>query len=74
MVNTPEDVLSYWNYKKAFRSLMDNFERKKYVAFESTLLSRNEQDYLDYYLNKFKIRNRLEYHSLMTCHYNFMLY
>jgi len=52
-----EDVLSYWHYSEAIRSLIDDFERKKYVVFESTLLSRNEQDYLDYYLNKSKFTN-----------------
>lgn len=52
-----EDVLSYWHYNEAIRSLIDDFERRKYVAFESTLLSRNEQDYLDYYLNKSKFTN-----------------
>ncbi|WP_049753819.1 hypothetical protein [Alkaliphilus oremlandii] len=52
-----EDVLSYWHYHKEIRSLIDDFERKNYVTFESTLLSRNEQDYLDYYLNKSKFTN-----------------
>lgn len=52
-----EDALSYWHYNEAIRSLIDDFERRKYVVFESTLLSRNEQDYLDYYLNKSKFTN-----------------
>ncbi len=32
-------------------------ESRGIVTFESTLLSRNEQDYLDFYLNKSKFTN-----------------
>ena len=52
-----EDVLSYWHYHEEIRKIIDDFERKNSVTFESTLLSRNEQDYLDYYLNKAKFTN-----------------
>ena len=52
-----EDVLSYWHYPYEIRELIDNLESQNYVCFESTLLSRGEQDYLDYYLNKAKFTN-----------------
>lgn len=52
-----EDVLSYWHYPDEIRKVIDDFESKNIVSFENTLLSRNEQDYLDYYLNKAKFTN-----------------
>lgn len=52
-----EDVLSYWHYSDEVREVIDNLASKNYVCFESTLLSKNEQDYLDYYLNKAKFTN-----------------
>lgn len=52
-----EDVLSYWHYPYEIREVIDNLESQNYVCFESTLLSRGEQDYLDYYLNKAKFTN-----------------
>lgn len=52
-----EDVLSYWHYPCEIREVIDNLESQNYVCFESTLLSRGEQDYLDYYLNKAKFTN-----------------
>ncbi|HAT4320891.1 hypothetical protein CYK71_09245 [Clostridium perfringens] len=52
-----EDVLSYWHYPYEVREVIDNLASKNYVCFESTLLSRSEQDYLDYYLNKSKFTN-----------------
>lgn len=52
-----EDALSYWHYPDEIREVIDNLASQNYVCFESTLLSRNEQDYLDYYLNKAKFTN-----------------
>lgn len=52
-----EDVLSYWHYPENIRKVIEKLESLNYVCFESTLLSRNEQDYLDYYLNKAKFTN-----------------
>ncbi|MCH1965680.1 hypothetical protein [Paraclostridium sordellii] len=52
-----EDVLSYWHYPREIREVIDNLAGQNYVCFESTLLSRGEQDYLDYYLNKSKFTN-----------------
>lgn len=44
------DVLNYWHYPEAIRTVIDEMESRGIVTFESTLLSRNEQDYLDFYL------------------------
>ncbi|WP_242948045.1 hypothetical protein [Clostridium baratii] len=52
-----KDVLSYWHYPKKIKKVIDNLESQNYVCFESTLLSRSEQDYFDYYLNKAKFTN-----------------
>ncbi len=52
-----EDVLNYWHYPYEIREVIDNLASKNYVCFERTLLSRGEQDYLDYYLNKAKFTN-----------------
>lgn len=51
------DVISYWHCPFNIRTRIDDFEKKGYVGFESSLLSRNEQDYLDFYLNKSKFTN-----------------
>lgn len=52
-----KDVLSYWHYPEVIRAKINDLEIKKVIMFESTLLSRNEQDYLDFYLNKAKFTN-----------------
>ncbi|WEK54357.1 MAG: hypothetical protein P0Y55_17765 [Candidatus Cohnella colombiensis] len=51
------DVLSYWNFSNEIKKVIDNLASRSYVSFESTLLSRNEQDYFDFYLNKTKFTN-----------------
>jgi hypothetical protein len=51
------DVLSYWHYPDEIKKVIDNLASQSHVAFESTLLSRNEQDYFDFYLNKAKFTN-----------------
>lgn len=59
-----EEVLNYCHYPNHIKKAIDDLENKKIVTFESSLFSRNEQDYLDYYLNKttftngYDIRNR----------------
>lgn len=52
-----EDVLNYWNYQQDIRDVIDTFDSKGIVTCESSLLTRNEQDYLDFYLNKAKFTN-----------------
>ncbi|WP_206459219.1 hypothetical protein [Anaerovorax sp. IOR16] len=52
-----EDVLNYFRYESDLREIIDSFEENEIVKFESSLLTRNEQDYLDFYLNKSKFTN-----------------
>lgn len=52
-----EDVLNYFHYAANLRDVIDMFEKKQIVSFESSLLANNEQDYLDFYLNKSKFTN-----------------
>ena len=54
-----EDVLSYWHYSVEYRDLIDKLESSNIVSFDDSLLSRNEQDYFDYILNKSKYTNGL---------------
>lgn len=52
-----EDVLNYFHYQPSLRGVIDSLVRKKIMVFESSLLTRNEQNYLDFYLNKSKYTN-----------------
>lgn len=52
-----EDVVCYWHLSKDMRAIVDEFALNKIVQLESSLLTRGEQDYFDYYLNKSKFTN-----------------
>lgn len=52
-----KDVLSYWHYPEEIKKVIEKLGEQNHVCFESTLFSRNEQDYFDYYLNKRKFTN-----------------
>lgn len=52
-----KEVLSFWSYPKNIREVIDALSNQKLVEFESTLFSKNEQDYIDFYLNKSKFTN-----------------
>lgn len=52
-----EEVLNYFHYEGSLKEVIDVFEAKKIISFESSLLTRNEQDYIDFYLNKSKFTN-----------------
>ena len=52
-----EDVLNYFHYEPSLRGVIDSLMEKEIVVFENSLLTRNEQDYLDFYLNKSKFTN-----------------
>lgn len=52
-----EDVISYWYFNKELRDVIDKLFNEGKVFFEETLLSRNEQDYFDFYLNRSKFSN-----------------
>lgn len=55
-----EEAISYWHYPERVRMVIDDLENGDLVVFEDTLLSRNEQDYFDYYLNMTKFTNGYE--------------
>lgn len=52
-----KEVISYWHYPDNIREEIENLYSQNLVNFESSLFSKNEQDYLDYYLNKSKFTN-----------------
>lgn len=52
-----ENVLNYYHYEPSLRGVIDSLMQKEIVFFESSLLTRNEQDYFDFYLNKSKFTN-----------------
>ncbi|WP_144482310.1 hypothetical protein [Bacillus pumilus] len=52
-----KEVMSYWHYPKDIKILIEELSSRNLVDFETSLFSRNEQDYLDYYLNKSKFTN-----------------
>lgn len=54
------EVISYWRYPNSGRIIIDELERKNVIEFESSLFSRPEQDYINYFLNKSQFNNGLD--------------
>lgn len=54
------DVISYWHKSVEYRNILDNLHKNNQIIYENTLLTRNEQDYFDYYLNRSKFTNSLD--------------
>ncbi|MCT4632789.1 MAG: hypothetical protein N4A76_08635 [Firmicutes bacterium] len=52
-----EDVLNYYHHDVELRKTIDKFEEKGIVKIECSLLTLNEQDYFDFYMNKSKFTN-----------------
>ncbi|WP_062052531.1 hypothetical protein [Bacillus sp. JCM 19034] len=52
-----EDVLNYFHCQPSLKGVIDSLVEKEILVFENTLLTRNEQDYFDFYLNKSKFTN-----------------
>jgi hypothetical protein len=52
-----KEVISYWLCPEDIQVLIEELSSRNLVHFETSLFSRNEQDYLDYYLNKSKFTN-----------------
>ena len=50
-------MLSYWHCPQNIKDKLEELHRKNFINYESTLFTKNEQDYLDYYLNKSKFTN-----------------
>ena len=51
------EVISYWKYPQSGRKIIDELEKNNVVKFESSLFSRPEQDYINYFLNKSQFNN-----------------
>lgn len=47
-----KEVLSYWNYPLSHRNIMDELIINKCVIVESTLFTRQEKNFFNFYLNK----------------------
>ena len=54
------EVVSYWKYSESGREIIDELQKKKVIEFESSLFSRPEQDYINYFLNKSQFNNGLD--------------
>lgn len=54
------EVVGYWKYPESGRKIINELEDKKVVILESSLLSRPEQEYFNYTLNKSQFNNGLD--------------
>lgn len=54
------EVLSYWNYGTSYRMAIDKMIADGLVAVENKLFTRQEQQYLNFYLNKKEFTNGLD--------------
>lgn len=60
------DVIVYWKYSMIGRKLIDDLERKNIIEFESSLFSRPEEDYLNFFLNKSQFNNGLDLRNIYS--------
>ncbi|MCG7385597.1 hypothetical protein [Paenibacillus sp. ACRRY] len=54
------EVVNYWRVSLKMRNALDKLETKNVVVFESSLLSKPEQEYVNYTLNKSQFNNGLD--------------
>ena len=54
------EVLSYWNYSEKVRDELDKMIERKLVKVENTLLTIQEKNYFNYFLNKKEFTNGLD--------------
>ena len=54
------EFISFWKYPKIFRDTMIELVNNELVFFESSLLSKTEVAYLNYYLNRKEFINSLD--------------
>jgi len=57
-------VISYLHYPLLGREKIDEMISNKFLKYESSLFSINEQDYFDYHLNKTKFGNSLDLRNM----------
>lgn len=63
---TLNDVISYWKLDDVQRKEIDNMVLKGLLKFVSSLFSKPEQDYLNYYLNKSEFINSLDLRNMYS--------
>ena len=51
------EVINYWHCSNDLKYLLKELSTQNLIEIKSSLFSRNEQDYFDYYLNKSKFTN-----------------
>lgn len=51
------EVISYWHCPLSAQQMIKELSVQETIYFESSLFSKNEQDYFDYYFNKSKFTN-----------------
>ncbi|WP_258530416.1 hypothetical protein [Paenibacillus taichungensis] len=54
------EVVNFWRAPLIMRNALDKLETKNVVVFESSLLSKPEQEYINYTLNKSQFNNGLD--------------
>lgn len=54
------EVLSYWNYPAQIREVIDQMITEDLVSTQNTLFTKQEQQYLNFYLNKKEFTNGLD--------------
>lgn len=54
------EVIIYWRYSEEYRKVIDELINNGVLCAESSLLSRPEIDYFNYYLNKSEFNNGLD--------------
>lgn len=63
---TENEVISYWKLSKSERIEVDNLVKKGILKYDSSLFSKPEQDYLNYYLNKASFINSLDLRNMYS--------
>lgn len=58
------EVACYWKYPKKYQEEIDKMISEGILKYESTLFSRPEIDYLNYYLNKSEFNNGLDLRNM----------
>lgn len=51
------EVISYWNVSSNIRTVIEKLETENLVKYGSSLFSKQESDYINYFLNKSKFDN-----------------
>lgn len=55
-----DEVLNYWHHKKPVRDMIDELINEKQLVAESSLFTRQEINYYNYYLNKKEFTNGID--------------